>query len=289
MKNKTLNLNGRLISLEQPVVMGILNATPDSFYNQGQGSSAEALLATAEKMIGEGAMMLDIGAVSTRPGAKMISVDEEWQRLDKAIRLIRKNCPDAVLSVDTFRAEIARRAAAEGIDMINDISAGDMDADMLETVAGLNLPYIAMHMQGRPETMQKRPQYHDVVQDIIDYFIQKMAIIEQAGIKDVIIDPGFGFGKTIAQNYQLLMALNQFGILDKPILAGLSRKSMIYKVLGHTASEALNATTALNMLALLNGADILRVHDVKEAIECVRLWEYAKISAIDDSQRHKFK
>lgn len=269
--------------------MGILNATPDSFYNQGKGSSPEALLKAAEKMVHEGAFILDIGAMSTRPGAEMISVEEEWQRLEKGIRLIRKAFPKMVLSVDTFRAEIAKRAATEGIDMINDISAGEMDADMLKTVAGLNLPYIAMHMQGRPQTMQIEPRYDDVVREIVDYFIQKTAAIEQAGIKDVIIDPGFGFGKTTAQNYQLLMALNQFQILDKPILVGLSRKSMIYKVLGNTAAEALNATTALNMLALQNGADILRVHDVKEAMECVRLWEYAKISATEDINVHKLK
>jgi len=289
MKNITLNLNGRLISLEQPVVMGILNATPDSFYNQGLASSPYALLATAGKMVDEGAFMLDIGAISTRPGAEMITVEEEWQRLKKAIRIIRKAFPQTVLSVDTFRSEIARRAAAEGIDIINDISAGDMDAGMLKTVADLNLPYIAMHMQGRPDTMQIEPRYDDVVREITDYFIQKTAVIEQAGIKDVIIDPGFGFGKTTVQNYQLLMALNEFRILDKPILAGLSRKSMIYKVLGNTAAEALNATTALNMLALQNGADILRVHDVKEAMECVRLWEYAKISATEGLDTLKVK
>lgn len=269
--------------------MGILNATPDSFYNQGAGSSPEALLKAAEKMVHEGAFILDIGAMSTRPGAEMITVEDEWQRLERAIRLIRKTFPKMVLSVDTFRAEIAKRAAAEGIDMINDISAGDMDADMLKTVAGLNLPYIAMHMQGRPETMQIEPRYDDVVREIVDYFIQKTAAIEQTGIKDVIIDPGFGFGKTTTQNYQLLMALNQLSILDKPILAGLSRKSMIYKVLGNTAAKALNATTALNMLALQNGADILRVHDVKEAVECVRLWEYAKISTTEDINALKLK
>jgi len=289
MKNKTLNLNGRLICLEQPAVMGILNATPDSFYNQGQGSSPDALLEAAAKMVREGALILDIGAMSTRPGAEMISVEEEWQRLEKVIPLIRNAFPEIVLSVDTFRVEIAKRAAAEGIDMVNDISAGDMDKDMFKTVASLNLPYIAMHMQGRPQTMQLQPQYDDVVREIVDYFIQKIAAIEQAGIKDVIIDPGFGFGKTIVQNYQLLMALHQFRILDKPILAGLSRKSMIYKVLGHTAAEAGNATTALNMLALQNGADILRVHDVKEAVECVRLWEYAKISATENINALKLK
>lgn len=289
MKNKTLNLNGRLIYLDQPVVMGILNATPDSFYNQGQNSQPEALLKTANKMVSEGASMLDIGALSSRPGAKMISVEEEWQRLAKAVQLIRKAFPKIIFSVDTFRAEIAKRAAMEGIDLINDISAGDMDKDMLKTVAALNLPYIAMHMQGRPQTMQIQPQYTNVVREIIDYFIQKITAIGQAGIKDVIIDPGFGFGKTIAQNYQLLTALHQFSILDKPILAGLSRKSMIYKVLGNTPEEALNATTALNMLALQNGADILRVHDVKEAVACVQLWEYAKISAIEPVCELKLK
>lgn len=261
--------------------MGILNATPDSFYNQGQNSHPGALLKTAEQMVIDGASMLDIGAISSRPGARPVPIEEEWQRLEKAIQLIRKAFPEIVFSVDTFRAEIARRAAFEGVDLINDISAGDMDPDMLKTVAGLNLPYIAMHMQGRPETMQDQPRYTNVTREILDYFIQKISVIEQAGIKDIIIDPGFGFGKTITQNYQLLLSLNLFSILEKPVLAGVSRKSMIYKVLGNNSEEALNATTALNILALQNGADILRVHDVKEAIECVQLWEYAKISSIE--------
>lgn len=273
MINTTLNVNGRLLLLDEPVVMGILNATPDSFYNAGRESAPEQLLRLAGKMLEEGALILDIGGMSTRPGAEEISVEAEWSRVGPVITLIRKTFPFAVLSIDTYRSEIAYRSADAGIDMINDISAGTMDAAMIRTVGNLNLPYIAMHMQGTPETMQQNPQYQDVVQDIIEFFIHKIKACLDAGIKDLILDPGFGFGKTIRQNYELLKGLHQFSIFGLPLVAGLSRKSMINRALHIQAKDALNATTALNMLALQQGARMLRVHDVKEAVECLKLWK----------------
>lgn len=276
MTAKAINVNGRLLVFERPFVMGILNATPDSFYNAGKLSTTSELLKTAEEMVAEGANFLDIGGMSTKPGAPIISIEEEWQRMAPAIKGIKKKFSKIFLSVDTYRAEIARRAAAEGADIINDISSGDLDKEMIPTVAKLNLPYIAMHIQGTPQNMQVKPKYANVVREVLDYFIKKIQEIEAAGIKDVIIDPGFGFGKTVGQNYQLLKALNYFSILEKPMMVGLSRKSMIYKPLKRSPSEALPGTIALNTLALQNGADILRVHDVKEAMDLIRLWEYAK-------------
>jgi len=254
--------------------MGILNATPDSFYNRGDQSTPEALLHLAEKMLEAGATMLDVGGMSTRPGAAEITAEEEWQRIMPILRLLRKQFPESILSLDTYRAEIARRGAGEGIDMINDISAGDIDGEMLPAVAALNLPFIAMHMQGRPQTMQLAPHYADVVQDILDYFIRKIHACEQAGIKDVIIDPGFCFGKTLEQNYALLKGLLQFAILDKVILVGISRESMINKVLHTHPGDALNGTTAAHMIALQQGAGILRVHDVRAAKECIDIWRF---------------
>lgn len=276
MKNRTFQLNGKLLLLEKPIVMGILNVTPDSFYTLPVTEKSTPLTIRAEQMLADGASILDIGGVSTRPNSRLISMEEEWSRIESPLKAIRKKMPDALISVDTFRAEIARRAAAEGANIINDISAGTMDTEMLSTVGRLKLPYIAMHMQGTPQTMQQHPHYDHVVRDIMDYFIKKTAEIQAAGISDVILDPGFGFGKTLQQNYQLLNGLEAFQLLEKPLLVGISRKSMIYKLLQITASEALNATTALNMLALQKGADILRVHDVKEAMECIRLSEYTK-------------
>ena len=272
MINTTLNANGRLLLLDQPVVMGILNATPDSFYNAGKDSQPEQLFQLAEQMLEEGASILDIGGLSTRPGADEISMEEEWHRVAPVIKRIRKAFPQAILSIDTYRSEIAHRSAGAGIDLINDISAGTMDAAMIPIVSSLNLPYILMHMQGNPQTMQINPQYNDVVQDIIEFFILKIKTCLDAGIKDLILDPGFGFGKTTNQNYALLNGLHQFSIFGFPILAGLSRKSMINQVLHTRAGDALNGTTALNMLALQQGARILRVHDVKEAMECLKLW-----------------
>lgn len=276
MKNKTININGRILRFEKPIVMGILNATPDSFYSLPESGKTKTLIDLADSMVTEGAAILDIGGMSTKPGADLLSLEAEWERISEPIKNIRRIFPEVILSVDTFRAEIARRSAVEGIDLVNDISAGELDNQMLPAIATLKIPYIAMHIQGTPQTMQNTPSYEHVTRDILDFFIQKTEQLESLGIKDIIIDPGFGFGKTIAQNYQLLNELNAFSILDKPLLAGLSRKSMIYKLLHIQPSEALNATTALNMMALQNGADILRVHDVKEAMECIRLYEYAK-------------
>ena len=267
------NINGHLTSLRKPVVMGILNATPDSFYNKGRESSLDTLMKKAEEMILQGAWILDIGGMSTKPGAQEVSVEEEWIRISKLIKNLKKSFPNILLSVDTYRAEIAYRAALEGINIINDISAGSLDEQMFAKVAQLNLPYIMMHIQGKPRTMQDNPQYKNVTQDIITYFIQKIQLAEAAGIKDIIIDPGFGFGKTTAQNYELLKNLHQFSILEKPILVGISRKSMIYKKLNISVDDALNGTTALNMVALQQGAQILRVHDAKEAKECITLWD----------------
>jgi len=276
MRQTTLNANGKLIVIRQPVVMGILNATPDSFYNQGRNSSLDSLLKKAEEMLLQGAFILDIGGMSTKPGSAEISEEEEWLRIEGIIKGLRKNFPHVLLSVDTYRSEIARRSAFEGIDWINDISSGSMDDQMFSVVAKLNLPYVMMHMQGQPRNMQENPQYENVTQDILAYFIEKIQTCEEAGIKDIIIDPGFGFGKTIAQNYELLNGCHQFSILEKRMLVGLSRKSMVYKQLDVTPDKALNGTTALNMIALQQGASILRVHDVKEAMECIALYAALK-------------
>lgn len=270
----TLNCKGRLLVLDRPIVMGILNATPDSFYNRGRESSETALFEKAAQMLQDGATILDIGGISTRPKAKEIGVEEELNRVIPLITSIRSYFPEAFLSIDTYRSVVARQAIEAGADIINDISAGDMDPAMIPEVARLNVPYIAMHMQGTPVTMQQNPTYNDVTQDILDYFIRKTEQCEDAGIKDLIIDPGFGFGKRQEDNYRLLKHLHAFHLLKKPLLIGISRKSMIYKLLGHNAEEALNGSTVLHTLALQQGCRILRVHDVREARECISLWEY---------------
>lgn len=272
--NYTFNCKGRLLCLDQPAVMGILNATPDSFYTRGRNSAPEALLEQAGKMIEEGALILDIGGMSTRPHAADVSPQEELDRVLPAISGIRKAFPDIFISIDTYRAAVATEAVAAGADLVNDISAGDADAGMLATVAGLAVPYIAMHMQGMPATMQQNPQYENITLDVLDYFIQKIDACTVAGIKDIILDPGFGFGKTMAHNYQLLKGMKALQVTGKAVLAGLSRKSMIYKLLGTGAEAALNGTTALHMLALQQGAALLRVHDVKEAAECIKIFRY---------------
>jgi len=274
MKNTTLNINGCLLNIQKPIVMGILNASPDSFFHTGQESTLKNLLYKAAQMEEEGAVILDIGGMSTRPGAAEITEEEEWHRIGDLIKALKKRGNKAFISVDTYRSEIARRAIIEGADLINDISAGSLDPKMLDTVARARLPYIAMHMQGEPRTMQDNPQYENVVQDILAYFIQKIKQCEAAGIKDIIIDPGFGFGKTLEQNYELLKGLHQFLILKQIMLVGLSRKSFIYKLLKTEPENALNGTTALNMLALKQGARILRVHDVREAKECIELFDF---------------
>lgn len=272
--NYTLNCKGRLLCLDAPAVMGILNATPDSFYTRGRNSAPEDMLEQAGKMITDGALILDIGGMSTRPHAADVSIREELDRVLPAISSIRKAFPDIFISIDSYRSEVAAAAVQAGADIVNDISAGEGDPQMLTVVAGLQVPYIAMHMQGMPSTMQQNPQYNKITLDVLDYFIRKIKDCETAGIKDIILDPGFGFGKTMAHNYQLLKGMRALQVAGKAVLAGLSRKSMIYKLLETGPEASLNGTTALHMLALQQGATLLRAHDVKEAVECIKIFDY---------------
>ncbi|HSR37361.1 MAG TPA: dihydropteroate synthase [Phnomibacter sp.] len=267
----SLNCRGKLVTIAQPVVMGILNVTPDSFFEGSRQHSLDHVLATAARMLQEGAMILDIGGQSTRPGAADIGAAEETDRVVPAIEAIAAHFPDALISVDTFRAPVARAAVQAGAHIVNDVSGGSLDADMLTTVGELQVPYICMHMRGTPATMQHLTQYDNMVTDVIDFFVERTDACRKAGIKDVIIDPGFGFAKTPVQNFQLLRELQSFQIFGRPVLLGVSRKSTICKTLNITADEALNGTTVLNTIGLLNGASILRVHDVKEAVEAVKL------------------
>ena len=257
--------------------MGILNVTPDSFYSGSRVQDPDALLYQAESMLQAGAVILDLGGASTRPGAGLVSPDEELRRILPAIEAVHHHFPEAWISIDTYSSEVARLAAERGASIINDISGGDLDPRMLETVAGLRLPYIAMHMQGVPATMQKDPHYDDVVVQVFDSLRQKMQTARAAGITDIILDVGFGFGKTTSHNFTLLRHLSDFRTLGCPLLAGISRKGMVWRTLGTSPEDALNGTTALHMAALMNGASILRVHDVKEAMETIRLYQhYAK-------------
>jgi dihydropteroate synthase len=268
----TFQIKGCLYSWNKPKVMGILNLTPDSFFEGSRvPTDKKSVLEEAEKKIKEGADFLDLGGYSTRPGAADISIEEEIARVIPAISEIKKNFPDTLLSVDTFRSQVAKAAVEAGAELVNDISAGNLDPEMLPLVAQLGVPYIAMHMKGSPQTMQAETSYADLVPDVLAYFAEKIEQFRKFGIKDVIIDPGFGFAKTREQNFELLRNLSSFKRLGLPVLVGLSRKSMIYKTLEISANEALNGTTALNMFALLQGADILRVHDVKEAKETIEL------------------
>ena len=267
----TLNCKGKLISFKEPVVMGILNVTPDSFYEGSRNTNIDQVIDKAGKMVQEGVAILDIGGQSTRPGSVRLSAEDEISRVLPVIELITKKFGDIPVSIDTYSSIVARRAIEAGASIINDISAGEMDERMMDVVAELRVPYICMHMKGSPENMQKDPVYDNIALEVIDFFVKKIDTCKRAGIHDVIIDPGFGFGKTIDHNFELLKKLSVLKILDKPILAGLSRKSTIYKTLGITVDEALNGTTALNIIALQNGANILRVHDVKEAVETIRL------------------
>jgi dihydropteroate synthase len=266
----TLNCKGRLLVIDKPVVMGILNATPDSFYSGSRVTETD-ILKRAERMLNEGATILDVGGQSTRPGSKQVDADEELRRVIPAIRSISNNFPEAFISVDTYHSNIAKEAVAAGASLVNDISGGNLDAEMLKVVASLKVPFISMHMKGSPETMQQLTDYDDVVKAVLDFFISKIDECKKMGIHDVIIDPGFGFAKNINQNFRLLRQLNVFKMLERPMLVGLSRKSTIYKTLNISAEEALNGSTVLHTIALLNGANILRVHDVKEAIEAIRL------------------
>jgi dihydropteroate synthase len=275
-KNKNINLsincNGKLVDLNTPKVMGVLNITPDSFYDGGRYKDAKSILNQTEKLISEGATFLDIGAYSSRPGADFISENEELKRIVPVVELIQKNNPDVLISIDSFRAKVIRECVSAGSVISNDISAGKLDPDMIKTVGELGVPYIMMHMRGTPQTMKNHTTYQHLINEIYAYFSKQIELARQHNITDIIIDPGFGFAKTLAQNYELLNQMEFFKNLNCPILTGVSRKSMIYKVLGCTAEEALNGTTALNMVALMNGACILRVHDVKEAVECIKLF-----------------
>jgi dihydropteroate synthase len=274
--NNVFNINGKLFSFAYPVVMGILNATPDSFYDGGKNNSIEAALQRAEEILTQGGDIIDIGAASTRPGATEISIDEELQRLIPVVKAIATEFPDAILSIDTYRAVVAEEAINAGAHIINDIAGGTMDAAMFATVAKLHVPYILMHIQGTPQTMQQNPEYTNVVAEVLLSLSQKINELKRLGVADIIIDPGFGFGKTTEHNYQLLSNLKQLQLLGCPILAGVSRKGMINKVLGTTPDQALNGTTVVNTIALANGASILRVHDVKEAVEAVALWNFSQ-------------
>ena len=273
-KPRYINTGGRLLDLEIPRVMGILNITPDSFYKGSRYNSDQEILKAAVRMTEEGADILDVGGYSSRPGAEDVKLEEESKRVLKAIKLITRELPEAIVSVDTFRADVAQMAITEcGAHIINDISGGDADSDMFNVVEKLNVPYIMMHMQGNPLTMQLNPVYDDVVADILKWSGDRIYRLHNSGVKDIIIDPGFVFGKTAAHNFELLKRLGDFAVAGLPLMVGISRKSMIWKTLGITADESLNGTTALNVVALLNGADILRVHDVKEAVQAVRLIE----------------
>lgn len=267
----TLNCKGRLLSFSEPVVMGIINTTPDSFFAGSRMGQRDAVLKKAEQMLQEGATILDLGGQSTRPGSEQVAAAEELQRVLPAIEAIAQAFPEAIISVDTFYAPVAEAAVASGASIINDVSAGSIDADLLPLVARLQVPYVLMHMKGHPKTMQKDPVYEDVVLEVFDDLNQKLYAIEKLGIRDVIIDPGFGFGKTIAHNFTLLRGMSYLGQMNRPIMVGLSRKATVYKTLGVTAEEALNGTTVLHTLSLLNGGVILRVHDVKEAVQAVKL------------------
>ena len=274
---KTLVVNGRLYDLDSTLVMGILNITPDSFYDGGKYLEEDAVLKRVEEMVGEGVDIIDTGAFSSRPGAKPVPEEEEWSRLKKGLRLIRENFPDVPVSVDTFRSAIAARAVDEyGVGMVNDISGGDMDPDMFETVGRLHVPYVMMHMQGTPLNMQENPHYKHVVKDILYIFSKKIERLKELGVNDIILDPGFGFGKTLEHNYQVLKGLKVFRETGLPLLIGVSRKSMIWKLLKTTPEQALTGTVVLHTLALLEGVDILRVHDVREAREVIEIVNYWK-------------
>ena len=270
---KSLNVNGRLLDLSIPQVMGILNVTPDSFYAGSRSRTEADIAARARQILDEGASMIDIGAYSSRPNAEHISPEEEMRRLRTGLEILNRNHPGAIISVDTFRAGVAEECVKEyGVAIINDISAGEMDEQMFPTVARLNVPYIMMHMQGTPQNMQKEPHYENLLKEVFIYFARKVQQLRDLGVKDIILDPGFGFAKTTEQNYELLAGLHRLCALGYPVLAGLSRKSMIYRVLGVTPAQSLAGTVALGWECLRQGAAILRVHDVREAVDTVRIF-----------------
>lgn len=277
MNSKTINIKGQLLSLDEPQVMGILNVTPDSFYARSRKQTEAAIIDRIETILREGASIIDVGGYSSRPDAAEVSETEEMQRLEMALQPLLQHYPDVVVSVDTFRSSVARQCVEKyGVAMINDISGGELDERMFDTVAQLRVPYIMMHMRGTPQTMQQQTDYEDVTADLLKYFSQKLERLFRLGVNDVILDPGFGFSKTLTQNYELMRHLSDFRIFGLPLLVGVSRKSMIYKLLGTTPEESLNGTTVLHTYALLQGADILRVHDVRAAKEAIRIVQQLK-------------
>ena len=270
--SKYINVGGELIDLSVPRVMGILNVTPDSFYADSRQQSEQQIAARTEQILSEGADLIDIGAYSSRSGADDVSPEEEMARLRRGLSVVRQVAPQAVVSVDTFRADVARMCVEEyGVQIINDIAAGEMDERMFATVADLRVPYIMMHMQGTPRDMQQHPHYENLRVEVMQYFARKVQQLRDLGVKDIILDPGFGFGKTLEHNYELLAHLEDFSTFQLPLLVGVSRKSMIYRLLGGTPADALNGTTVLHTISLLKGADILRVHDVRQAVEAVKI------------------
>ena len=269
----SIHTKGQLLSTERPLIMGILNITPDSFFDGGKYQNIPQALQHAKKMLEEGADIIDVGGMSSRPGARLITAEEEWKRVLPLIKALHEELPEAIISIDTIYATTARKAVEAGAAIVNDISAGRIDPEMFPTVAALQVPYILMHMQGLPHNMQQQPVYEDVVREVFDFFIEKTGRLRELGLHDIILDPGFGFGKTLAHNYALLRQLSVFRAFDMPLLVGISRKSMINKVLHTKPAEALNGTTAAHVLALEQGANILRVHDVAPAREAIAIWE----------------
>lgn len=274
---KYINVKGELLDLSQPKVMGILNLTPDSFYADSRKQTEKDIICRVHQILEEGGTFIDMGAYSSRPDAEDVSPEEEMRRLRQGLEIVQRECPEALVSVDTFRADVARMCVEEyGAALVNDISAGDLDANMFSTIAQLKVPYILMHMQGNPQTMQLNPHYDNPVKEVIRYFAEKIEKLRTLGVKDLILDPGFGFGKTLKHNYEILDKLEELQLFQLPVLVGVSRKSMIYKLLNETPEEALNGTTAVHAIALMKGAKILRVHDVKAAVETVRIFNALK-------------
>lgn len=272
----SINVEGKLILFDRPKVMGIINATPDSFHSVSRVSDVNEALKLAEKMVSEGADFLDVGGCSTRPGSEPPSLETEWERIGDILPVLRKNFPETVISVDTFRSEIALRAIENGAQMVNDISGGTLDAQILKIVARYQVPYVVSHLKGIPKTMQENPEYQDLIGEIYYYFSQRLKKVREAGINDIILDPGFGFGKKLEHNFMILKNLHIFNDFAMPVMVGLSRKSMIHKALGILPEEALNGTTALHMAALMSGAHLLRAHDIKEAVQTIKLYELIK-------------
>ncbi|MDX9908574.1 MAG: dihydropteroate synthase [Mariniphaga sp.] len=280
-RKNMINLGGRLIDFTQPVVMGIINVTPDSFFDNGKMTDKKVLLSAVEKMIGEGVTFLDVGGISTKPGAALVSTKTELDRLLPAVHAIRKNFPEIPLSIDTFRSWVAVRVIDEiGPVIVNDISGGSLDSKMFETIGKMNVPYVLTHIQGTPQDMQDNPEYNDVVRDISAWLSDRVKLLTKFGVKDIIIDPGFGFGKNLQHNYDLLNRLDSFKVFQLPVMVGLSRKTMIWKLLQIEPADALNGTTVVNTMALLGGADILRVHDVNEAMEAIQIFKALKATIV---------